>query len=203
MVSPPEFLDLALIPPEVDLCLFGDDRHFIKGFVEESNVCWIDDGALQDGGILKHHIGFDGMGAFEMIKDFFLDHGDPLCPKPFSKDAQGGGMHTGFEDGIGDIAKVLDIGVFFDFFDDSSVAELSQSGDEGGCDHGAQGLSGSSFLRVVEGGEAIDDGLPGDDMSQGDQLVGGIGQMGFDPFGSEGILKSVCYHDMNLFERVR
>jgi hypothetical protein len=112
-------------------------------------------------------------------------------------------MHTGFEDGIGDIAKVLDIAVFVDFFDDSSVAELSQAGDEGDRNHGAQGLSGSPFLRVVEGNQAIDDGLPGDDMSQGDLLIGGIGQMGFDPLGTEAILKGLCYHDQDLFEGVR
>jgi hypothetical protein len=76
-------------------------------------------------GLLKHHIGFDGMSIFKLSKDLFLDPSDPLCPKPFSKGTQGGGMHTGFEAGIGDIAKVLDIAVFFDFFDDLSVAEVS------------------------------------------------------------------------------
>jgi hypothetical protein len=112
-------------------------------------------------------------------------------------------VHTDFEAGIGDIAKVLDIAVFFDFLDDFSVAELSQSGDEGDRDHGARGLSSSPFLGVVEGDEAIDDGLPGDDVSQGDQFVGGIGQMGFDPLGTESVLKRLCYHDKDLFERVR
>ena len=112
-------------------------------------------------------------------------------------------MHTGFEAGIGDIAKVLDIAVFFDFFDDLSVAEVSQSGDEGGCHDGAQGLSGSSFLSVVEGDEAIDDGLPRDDVAQENQFVCGIRQMGLNPLGTEGILKGLCYHDLDLFEGVR
>lgn len=203
VMGTPEFLDLALIPPRLDLSLFGDDSHFIKGFVEESDIGWIGDGAFQDRRILEHHIGFDGMGAFEMLKDLFLDDGNALWPESFSKGAQGGGVHTGFKVGIGDIAKVLDIAVFFDLFDDSSVAELSQAGHEGGCDHGAQGLSGSPFFSVVEGDEAIDDGLPRDDVAQGDQFVCGIRQMGLDPLGTEGVLKGLCYHDRDLFEGVR
>ena len=110
-----------------------------------------------------------------MIKHRFFDDGDPLSPKPFSKGRQGGRVHTRFEDGVGDIAKELDIAVFFDLFDDLSVAELSQAGHEGDGDHGAQGLPCSPFLGVIEGNEAIDDGLPGDNVSQGDQFVGGIG----------------------------
>ena len=203
VIGTPEFLDLALIPPRLDLSLFSDDGHFIKGFVEKSDIGWIDDGTLQDRGILKHHIGFDGMGTFEMIKDFFFDQGDPLCTEPFSKGTPGGGVHTSFEDGIGDIAKVLDIAVFFDLFDDSSIAELSQAGDEGDRDHGAQGLPSSPLLSVVEREKAIEDGLPGDEVSQSDQLVGGISQMGVDPLGIEGVLKGLCYHNRDLFEGVR
>lgn len=59
------------------------------------------------------------------------------------------------------------------------------------------------LLGVVERDEAIDDGLPGNDVSQGDELIGRIGHMGFDPLRTEGILKSLCYHDMDLFEGVR
>ncbi|HMB91166.1 MAG TPA: hypothetical protein VKP65_09990, partial [Rhodothermales bacterium] len=38
---------------------------------------------------------------------------------------------------------------------------------------------------------------------QGDQFVGGIGQMRFEPLRTEGILKSLCYHDNDLFEGMR
>ena len=203
MISAPESLDVALIPPEFDLGLFRDAGHFIKGFIEESHVGWIDDGTLQDGGILKHHISLDDMGVFELIENLFLDHRNPFSPEPFSKGREGGVMHTGFEGGVGDIAKILDIAVFFDLFDNLTIAELSQSGDEGDRDHGAQGLTRAPFLGVVEGDQAIDHGLPGDNVSQNDQFVGGIGYMGFDPLGTEGLLESLCYHDMNLFEGMR
>ena len=46
MIGTPEFLDLALIPLGLEARLLGDDSHFIEGFVEESDIGWIDDGAL-------------------------------------------------------------------------------------------------------------------------------------------------------------
>lgn len=46
MVSTPEVFYLGLIPPRLDLSLFGDDGHFIEGFVEQSDIGGIDDGAL-------------------------------------------------------------------------------------------------------------------------------------------------------------
>lgn len=69
------------------------------------------------------------MGTLEVIEDFLFNDGDALWPESFSKGTQRRGVHTGFEGGIRDIAKVLDIAVFFDLLDDFSVAELSQASD--------------------------------------------------------------------------
>ncbi len=55
------------------------------------------------------------------------------------------------------------------------------------------------LLRVVEWDEAIDDGLPRDELPQDEQIMVAIGQMGLDPLSREGILKGVCYHDRDLF----
>jgi hypothetical protein len=56
---------------------------------------------------------------------------------------------------------------------------------------------------VVERDEVIDDGLPRDKLSQDDQIMVSIGQMGLDPLSREGILKGVCYHDRDLFAGLR
>jgi hypothetical protein len=56
------------------------------------------------------------------------------------------------------------------------------------------------FVGVVERNEAINDGLPRDKLSQEDQIMVAIGQIGLDPLGRAGILKGVCYHDRDLFE---
>lgn len=107
-------------------------------------------------------------------------------------------VHKGDEGFVGDVAKILHVTVFFDGFNDFAVAELLESGHDGGRDSGAQGLAVSPFMGVVERGEALDDGLPRENATQHDEIVCGLGQMGLNPLGTEGILKSVCYHCHDL-----
>ena len=61
----------------------------------------------------------------------------------------------------------------------------------------------SALLGVIEGGEAVDDGLPRQDMAQDHEIVGGIGDMDFDPLRGEGILKRMCYHGVDLVKGLR
>ena len=84
---------------------------------------------------------------------------------------------------IGDIAKVLHVSVFLNVFDYLTVAELAQSTEDGGGDQEAKGVSGAPFLRTVKRGEALNDGLPRDNVVQDDQIMCGVGQMSLDPLG--------------------
>jgi hypothetical protein len=95
---------------------------------------------------------------------------------------------------IRDIAEILNVAVFFDRFDDFAVTELSESGDDGDGDGGAQRVAMSTLGGMLERGEAIHEGLPGHDAAQDVQFVGGIGQMSMNPLWTEGILKCVCDH---------
>src|SRR5712691_7427119 len=51
---------------------------------------------------------------------------------------------------------------------------------------------------MVKRGEALNDGLPRDNVAQDDQIMGGVGQMSLDPLGRERVLKCLCYHGMDL-----
>ncbi|MDH3602334.1 MAG: hypothetical protein OEU26_22195 [Candidatus Tectomicrobia bacterium] len=104
---------------------------------------------------------------------------------------------------VWDIAKILHIAVFFDLFDDSAVAELSQAGGERNGESGAQGLAVSAFTGVIEGGEAVDDGLPRNQAAQEDEIVSRIGQIVLDPLSRKGILKGLSDHGVDLFEGLR
>ena len=96
------------------------------------------------------------------------------------------------------MAKVLHVSVFLNVFDDFTVAELAQSAEDGSSDQGAKGVSCAPFVRVVKRGEALNDGLPRDNVVQEDQIMGGVGQMNLDPLGRERVLKCLCYHGMDL-----
>ena len=63
----------------------------------------------------------------------------------------------------------------------------------------AGAISVAIFFGIIAGDEAIDNGLPGDDLSQDDQIVVVIGHMSVDRLGREDILKGVCYHNRDLF----
>src|SRR5467141_3927921 len=52
---------------------------------------------------------------------------------------------------------------------------------------------------MVKRGEALNDGLPRDNMVQDDQILCGVGQMSLDPLGRERVLKCLCYHGMDLW----
>lgn len=97
-----------------------------------------------------------------------------------------------------DVTKVRHVTVFLDRLDDFSVAEQSELSHDGNRDHGAKRLTVSAFIGVIEGDEAVDDGLPRYDGASDDEIVGGIGEMGLDPLSAEGILKRVCYHGGDL-----
>jgi hypothetical protein len=56
---------------------------------------------------------------------------------------------------------------------------------------------------MIEGNEAVDDGLPRKDVAQDDEIVSGIRHMGFDPLSRKGILKRMCYHGADLVEGLR
>ena len=92
-----------------------------------------------------------------------------------------------------DIAKVLHVAIFFDLFDDLFITELSQAGNDGDGDGGAQGLAVSAFVRVVQRGEAIDDGLPRNQAAQEDEIVCEVVQIRLDPRSRKGLLKRMCY----------
>jgi hypothetical protein len=56
---------------------------------------------------------------------------------------------------------------------------------------------------VVEGGEAIDEGLPRNQAAQEDEIVCEIVQIRLDPLSRKGILKGMCDHEADLFEGLR
>jgi hypothetical protein len=64
-------------------------------------------------------------------------------------------------------------------------------------------LSLAPLVRVIERDEAVDDGLPRQEMAQDHEIVGGIGDVGFDPLRVEGLLKRMCYHGVDLVEGLR
>src|SRR5216683_6972021 len=51
---------------------------------------------------------------------------------------------------------------------------------------------------MVKRGEALNDGLPRDNVVQDDQILCGVGQMSLDPLRRERVLKCLCYHGMDL-----
>jgi hypothetical protein len=99
---------------------------------------------------------------------------------------------------IGDIAKVLHVSVFLNLFDHFSIAELAQSGEDGGGDQEAKGVSRAPFLRVVERDEALNDGLPRDNVAQDDQIMCGVSQVSLDPLRTERVFECLCYHARDL-----
>lgn len=88
MVSPPELLDVVLIPPGLGFHLGGEASHFVKGFIEKRDIRWVDDGALEDGGILKHDLGINGVDSFEAVEHLFFNDGDAFFTESFAKAAQ-------------------------------------------------------------------------------------------------------------------
>src|SRR5712671_835322 len=52
---------------------------------------------------------------------------------------------------------------------------------------------------MVKRGEALNDGLPRDNVVQDEQILCGVGQMSLDPLGRERVLKCLCYHGMDLW----
>lgn len=189
---------MGLVPPRLDLAFGGQGGHFVKSLIEEPDVSGVNDRAFQDGSVHKHHVGIDDRGAFEVLKDLVFNDQSALFAYAFSKPAKCRGVQKGHEALIRDIAKVLHVSVFLNVFDDLAVAELSESGQDRGGNQEAQGVARATFLRVIEGDEAVNNGLPRNDVAQDDQIVGRIGQMRFDPLGRERVLKCLCYHGMDL-----
>ena len=143
------------------------------------------------------------MGILEVIENALLNDGDPRLAQTVSKPAQGRWIHKGVETLVRDIAKILHGPGFFNSVDDFFIAELSQSGQDGNRDHSPQGVSGSAFVRVIKGREAIDDGLPRNQTAQEDEIVSGVRQIVLDPLSRKSILKGVCYHSADLCEGLR
>ena len=198
IVGPPALFDVGRIPPQVELGISGQGRHFVKGLIEEPDVSGINDRAFQDGGVHEHHVGVDDRAAFEVRKDLLLNDQGALFAEAFSKPAKRRGVQKGHKAVIGDIAKVLHVSVFLNVFDYLTVAELAQSAEDGGGDQEAKGVSCTPFLRIVKRGEALNDGLPRDNVVQDEQIMCGVGQMSLDPLGRERVLKCLCYHGMDL-----
>ena len=67
---------------------------------------------------------------------------------------------------------------------------------------GAQGTPHTTFVRVIGRDQSVNDGLPGDDVAQDDQIVGGVDNVGLDPLGGENVFTCLCYHGMDLWQRV-
>ena len=122
----------------------------------------------------------------------------PCSPQTLAKPAQGRGAHESLKTWVGDITKILHGTGFFDRADDVFIAELSQSSQERNGDGDAQGMALSAFVGVIEGRETLDDGRPGNEAAQEDEVVSGVGQMSADPLRIEGLFKRVCYHRQYL-----
>jgi hypothetical protein len=60
------------------------------------------------------------------------------------------------------------------------VAELAKSSQDGDGAQSASSATGVALLEVVEGGEAIDDGLAGNHTAQDDQVMSRMTQVGID-----------------------
>ena len=97
-----------------------------------------------------------------------------------------------------DIPRVRPQGVMSNVFDHLTVAELAESGEERGGDQEAKGVARTTFLGVIERDEAVNNGVPRNDVAQEDQIVSGVGQMRLDPLGRERVLKCLCSHGMDL-----
>src|SRR5439155_1830468 len=95
-------------------------------------------------------------------------------------------------------AKVLHVAVVLHLFDHFSIAELAQSGEDGGGDQDAEGVSRAPFVRVVERDEALNDGLPRDNVAQDDQLMRGVNQVSLAPRRTERVFECLCYHGRDL-----
>src|SRR5688572_21986355 len=108
-------------------------------------------------------------------------------------------MHKGPQVVVRDVAKVLHVAVFLDVFDHLSIAELAQSSQERDGDQGAQGAAGTTRVEVVKRDEAVNDGLPGDELAQDDQVMRRIAQVGVDPLRRKHLVKCLCYHDQDLW----
>ena len=89
MVSPPELLDLGLIPPRLHLGLSCEESQFVEGFVQQRDISGIEEGTLSDGGIDQAHGGIDDPGLLEAGKDHRFHVSDALGPDPFSESAKG------------------------------------------------------------------------------------------------------------------
>ena len=101
-------------------------------------------------------------------------------------------MHEGHEALVRDIAKILHIAIFLNGHNDLAIAQVTQPGQDGHGAQDAQATAVAPFFRVVERDEAINDGLPRDQSSQQDQVMGAIGQMGLDPLIREEIFSHRC-----------
>jgi hypothetical protein len=198
VVGPPALFDMELVPPQVELGISGEGRHFVKGLIEEPDVSGIHDRAFQDGGVHEHHVGVDDRRAFEVRKDLVFNDQGPFCAEALSPPAQRRGVHKGHEAVIGDIAKVLHVAVFLNRFDHFSITEVAQSSEDGGGDQEAEGVSRAPFVRVVERDEALNDGLPRDHVAQDDQIMGGVRQVSLDPLRTKRVFECLYYHGKDL-----
>ncbi len=165
VVSPPALFDMSRVPPQRDLALSGHRRHLAEGLIKEPDVRGINDRAFQDGGVHEHHVGVDDLRAFEVLKDLVFNDQGALFAEALSPPAQRRGVHKGHEAVLGDITEVLHVAVFLNRCDHFSITEVAQSGEDGGGDEDAEGVSRAPFVRVVERGEALHDGLPRDNVA--------------------------------------
>src|SRR5712691_6150891 len=69
---------------------------------------------------------------------------------------------------------------------------------DGGGDQDAEGVSRAPFVRVVERDEALNDGLPRDNVAQDDQLMRGVSQVSLAPLRTERVFECLCYHGRDL-----
>src|ERR1700675_4384508 len=198
VVSPPALFDVRRVPPQLDLALSGHSLPLSEGLIEEPDVSGINDRAFQDGGVHEQHGGVDDRSAFEVLQDLVFNDQGTLFAEAFSQPAKRRGVQKGHETVIVDIAKVLHVAVFLNLFDHFSITELAQSGEDGGGDQDAEGVSRGPLRRVVERDEALNDGLPRDNVAQDDQIMCGVSQVSLDPLRTERVFECLYYHGKDL-----
>src|SRR6266567_1483988 len=88
---------------------------------------------------------------------------------------------------------------FLHRFDHFSITELAQSSEDGGGDQEAEGVSRAPFVRVVERDEALNDGLPRDNVAQDDQIMGRVRQVSLDPRRTKRVFECLYYHGKDLW----
>src|SRR5712691_3724725 len=90
------------------------------------------------------------------------------------------------------------VAVFLNRCDHFSITEVAQSSADGGGDQEAEGVSRAPFVRVVERDEALNDGLPRDNVAQEDQIMGGVRQVSLDPLRTKRVFECLYYHGKDL-----